>query len=245
VAKVADIAARKNGADDGLRSIVRKIKAPSARTQSDCENAALAILDELAAPAWLGTYETWSDYLPLGARDIFPGDAVEVNVPSRNAQFEAIVRNIDIELRDPANDRGIYTIRFANDAAEPLAAEIEASTGSVPLQDLSLQLGTEDIGSYYAADLTNAQVTQVSSTTVEIDAGTTPSSGLGIEVRSGDFGWGPVDDRNLLGRFSGRTFTLPRFARTQTYFLRLYDPSSSPPRYSRYAAALHVDYPYA
>ena len=28
----------------------------------------------------------------------------------------------------------------------------------------------------------------------------------------------------------------------QNYFLRLYD-SSSPPKYSRYSAALHVDYP--
>lgn len=62
------------------------------------------------------------------------------------------------------------------------------------------------------------------------------------EVRLHDFGWGVSNDRNLLGRFSGQTFTLPRMARTQNYFLRLYD-TSSPPSYSRYAAALHVDYP--
>lgn len=55
-------------------------------------------------------------------------------------------------------------------------------------------------------------------------------------------GWGSANDRNLLGRFGSKTFTLPRLARTQNYFLRLYD-SSSPARYSRYAAALHVDYP--
>lgn len=245
VANTADIAARKNRADDGVRSMVRRIKAPSARRQADCENAALAILDEAAAPAWLGTYETWSDYLPGEAQDIFPGDAIAVSVASRNAQFEAIVRKVDVELRDPFNDRGLYTIAFANDLAEPLAMEMEASAGAVPLQDLPVQLGSGDVGSYYAANLTNAQITQVSSTTVQIDAGITPANGFGIEVRSGDFGWGPANDRNLLGRFGGRAFTLPRFARTQTYFLRLYDPSSSPPRYSRYAAALHVDYPYA
>jgi hypothetical protein len=62
------------------------------------------------------------------------------------------------------------------------------------------------------------------------------------EVRSHDFGWGPSNDRNLLGRFATQTFTLPRLARTQNYFLRLYD-NSSPARYSRYSAALHVDYP--
>jgi hypothetical protein len=62
------------------------------------------------------------------------------------------------------------------------------------------------------------------------------------EVRAHDFGWGTSNDRNLLGRFTTQTFSLPRLARTQNYFLRLYD-GSSPPRYSRYAAALHVDYP--
>ena len=63
-----------------------------------------------------------------------------------------------------------------------------------------------------------------------------------LEVRAHDYGWGEANDRNLLGRFSTQTFSLPRLGRTQNYFLRLYD-NSSPPRYSRYAAALHVDYP--
>jgi hypothetical protein len=62
------------------------------------------------------------------------------------------------------------------------------------------------------------------------------------EVRAHDFGWGAANDRNLLGRFGSQTFTLPRFGKTQNYFLRLYD-NSSPPKYSRYAAALHVDKP--
>lgn len=63
-----------------------------------------------------------------------------------------------------------------------------------------------------------------------------------LEVRENDYGWGQANDRNLLGRFSTEAFSLPRLARTQNYFLRLYD-SSSPPRYSRYSAALHIDYP--
>jgi hypothetical protein len=63
-----------------------------------------------------------------------------------------------------------------------------------------------------------------------------------LEVRGNDYGWGAANDRNLIGRFSTQTFTLARLAETQDYFLRLYD-SSSPPRYSRYSAALYVDYP--
>ena len=105
-----------------------------------------------------------------------------------------------------------------------------------------MRLSTTQVGSYYLPNLTDAQITQVSSTTVEVDVGMALGSAHAVEVRAHDYGWGASNDRNLLGRFSTQTFSLPRLARTQNYFLRLYD-QSSPPRYSRYAAALHVDYP--
>jgi len=241
VANSASVSALANGADNGARGIVRTVKTPSARTQADCENAALAILDDSTGAAWSGTYETWSDFLPGEAADIFPGDGVAVNVPSRNAVFSAIVRRVSIDMVDPANDRGMYEIEFANDAGAALAIQDAGSTTTIPLQDSPVRLSTDRVGSYYLANLTEAQITQVSSTTVTVDAGLAPASG-GIEVRVHDYGWGVANDRNLLGRFTTQTFTLPRVARSQTYFLRLYD-SSSPPRYSRYAAALHVDIP--
>ena len=238
----ASVAGLQSGADDGVRGIVRAMKAPSARTQADCENAALAILDDATGLAWTGTYETWSDFLPGAAADIFPGDAVAVNVPSRSAVFNAIVRTVSIEVADLADDRGMYTMEFANDLAAPLALQDASSATTVPLQDVPVQLSTTQVGSYYLANLTEAQITEVSSTTVSVDAGVAPANGGGIEVRLHDYGWGVANDRNLLGRFSTQTFSLARLARTQTYFMRLYD-NSSPPRYSRYAAALHVDYP--
>ena len=108
---------------------------------------------------------------------------------------------------------------------------------------------TSVVDTVYRADGSEAQGTLVitwpafvSSTTVQVDAGMAPGSGYGIEVRMNDYGWGQANDRNLLGRFSTQTFNLARLAETQDYFLRLYD-SSSPPKYSRYSAALHVDYP--
>jgi len=67
-------------------------------------------------------------------------------------------------------------------------------------------------------------------------------NGLSPHTQMVNGSWGSANDRNLLGRFSTQTFSLARLARTQNYFLRLYD-GSSPPKYSRYAAALHVDYP--
>jgi hypothetical protein len=242
VQNAASVALLQNGADDGTRGSVRVAKTPGARTDVDCENAALAILDDATGIAWSGIYETWSDFLPGAAGDIFPGDAIAVNVPSRGASFTAIVREVEIQIADPADDRGFYTIGFANDLASPLGIEFEASAKTIPLQNMPPLLQTTQVGAYYQVNLTGAQITAVTSTTVQVDAGMAPASGYGIEVRENDYGWGQANDRNLLGRFSTQTFNLPRLARTQNYFLRLYD-SSSPPKYSRYSAALHIDYP--
>jgi hypothetical protein len=242
VVNSASVASLEGGADNGVRGAVRTMKVPSARTQAECENAALAILDDAGGMAWLGTYETWSDFLPGAAADIFPGDELSVNVPLRNAAFSSIVRRVNIDVVDPADDRGMYMIEFANDLAAPLAYQDAASATTIPLQDMPVRLSVAQVGAYYVANLTGAQLTQVTSTTVQVDVGFAPGSGFGIEVRAHDFGWGVANDRNLLGRFSTQTFSLPRLARSQTYFMRLYD-SSSPPRYSRYATALHVDSP--
>jgi hypothetical protein len=240
VVNAASVASLANGADNGSRGIVRAMKTPSARTQADCENAALAILDDAAGQAWMGTYQTWSDFLPGGAGDIFPGDGISLNVPSRNAVFGAIVRAVTIDVVDLPNDRGMYSIEFANDLAVPLAYQDSTSATVIPLEDMPLPQTTAQVGSYYLQNLTEAQLTEVTPTSVSVDAGMSPPSDWGIEVRANDFGWGVANDRNLIGRFTTETFSLERVARSQTYFMRLYD-SSSPPKYSRYAAALHVD----
>ena len=96
----ASIAAQQRGSDDGIRGAVRHVKEPAARTTEDCENAALAIFDGMAAIAWQGEYETWSDFLPGGVADLFPGDALQVNVASRGAAFQATVREVELAVGD-------------------------------------------------------------------------------------------------------------------------------------------------
>jgi hypothetical protein len=242
IQNAASVASLQNGADDGTRGSVRVAKTPGARTDVDCENAALAILDDSTGAAWSGTYETWSDFLPGAAADIFPGDAIAVNVPTRGAVFTAVVREVVIQVADPANDRGFYTIVFANDLAVPLGIEFGGNAVTIELQDTITPQTTAQVGQYYQTDLTEAQITSVTSTTVSVDIGMAVPAGYGVEVRENDYGWGQANDRNLFGRFSAQTFSLTRLAEVQDYFLRLYD-NSSPPRYSRYSAALHVDYP--
>ena len=255
VARVNDpvsIATNARGNDDGTRAAMRHLALPEPRTQPECEFAAQCFLDDSVQPAWRGQYELWSDFLPNGpATDPWPGDAVGVNVPSRNANFTAIIREVDITLSHPGSpdgagfapagvaDRSQYKLAFANDAAAPLAMALQLPRKPV---NVLTSVPTATAGSQYIADLALAEVTAVSSTTVSIDAGAAPPAGGGIEVRISDSEWGPAGDRNLVGRFATQTFSVTRLTRLVTYYLRQYD-ASSPPKYSRYSTALHVDYP--
>jgi hypothetical protein len=240
VTNPASIAAHASGTDDGVRSVVRHVKQPAARTAADCENAGLAFLEGTPGTAFEGEYGIWSDSLPGGAEDIFPGDALQVNAGTRGATFAATVREVQIELWDLAGERSRYNIKFAEDGPSPVGFQF-AAAAIASLPDITPQANSQ-IGSTFLADLTAAVITSVSSTTISVDAGVAPLAGGGFEVRWSDSGWGAANDRNLIGRFSVQAFTLPRLSRAQSVFLRQYD-ASSPQKYSRYSAALHVDYP--
>jgi hypothetical protein len=239
VTNSASIVAHQRGGDDGVRGSVREIGLPVPRTSADCEIAALALLDD-AGQGWSGEYQAWSQLLPGGAGDIFPGDGLAVNVPSRRASFTAIVREVDVEIADIAGENSRYTLRFV-DAGDP-SLDFAFVTALMKQTQVLTPMDVTEVGSYYLADLTDAEVTNVTSTTVTIDVGFTPVSGGGIEARYSDEGWGDGYNGNLVGRFTNSSFTLTRYARAQTYFLRSYD-GSEPPKYSRYSTALHVDYP--
>ena len=235
----ASIAAHKNGADDGVRGAVRSVASPAARTSADCERAALALLDD-AGQGWTGEYPAWSQFLPGGADDIFPGDGVNINVPSRGATFLAIVLEVEILVVDIGEEISRYSIRFV-DAGNPLL-DFAFGTAAVKESRTLTPIDVSQVGNVYLPDLTDADFTNVTSTTVTIDAGFASPPGWGIEVRGSDGGWGMTNSGSLIGRYSTQVITLSRFARAQSYFLRSYD-NSSPPKYSRYSAALYVDYP--
>jgi hypothetical protein len=200
--------------------------------------AIFRLSDDAVQPAWAGEYRVLSDFLP--ASDVLPANAVQVAVPSRGAAFRAIVREVDVEVVSLADDRSLYAIRFANDAAGLLAFEFDSMTLTQPVTTIFTT--TTPSSSMYIAPLTAAQVTDVIATYITVDAGVAPPAGGGIEVRRSDAGWGPGADGNLAGRFTTQTFTLPRLSRVQSYYLRQYD-GSSPAKYSRDSALLHVDYP--
>ncbi|MGA8878816.1 MAG: hypothetical protein WB555_24955, partial [Candidatus Korobacteraceae bacterium] len=240
------------------RIFLRRLKFPPTPTSIDCENAATALLDDSVQQAWQGEYKIVSDFLPV--EDVLPGNAVRISVPSRGADFNAIVRQVELEVVSLADDRSHYDIKFANDACDPLALKFDAvalpepagtvydlgTPSSSPLIDSLSAARIYDTGtpssSLYINSLTAAQVTNVIATEITMDAGVAPPTGGGIEVRRSDGGWGPGDSDNLAGRFTTQQFTMPRLERVQGYYLRQYD-GSSPAKYSRYSVLLRVDYP--
>jgi hypothetical protein len=241
VTNPAGIAAEQRGIDNGVRSAVRHVKSPPARTTADCENAALALLSDGASAGWTGKYEAWSDFLPGAAQDIFPGDGLAVNIPSRSANFQAIVRAVEIAFQDLAGEHSLYKIQFADDAAKTLSFELDAAKIATPLAITPIT--NAQVGSTVLDDLTSAQITSVASTTASIDVGISTPIGGGIEVRWSDAGWGQFNDENLAGRFTTQAFTLARLTKVEDYFLRQFD-ASVPPKYSRHSTALHIDYPF-
>jgi len=243
LARVLDtgsMAAEQRPGDDGARGIVKQVTLPAARTSVDCENAALMLLEDGVEPRVSGEWQAWSDGLPGGSQDCFPGDGVELQLASRGVALSTTVREVGIELLDPGQERSRYTIRVANDGKEPGGFSLE----SVRTQFTAEIKGQakEQVGSNCIGDVAGAEVTDVSSTLITVDMGCAAPAGGGFEARRSDAGWGAENDRNLAGRFSSRVFTLPRLSRAQAYYVRQYD-GSSPRRYSRYSTLLRVDYP--
>jgi len=156
-----------------------------------------------------------------------------VECPSRELDFAAIIREVELQIEDLTDDRSTYKLRFANDAAEPLAIAFDEGI-------LREELEAASPASSFISDLPNAEVTAITSISVSLDMGVAAPSGGGFEVRRSDFGWGGGNDRNLIGRFTSQTFSVARLARVQTFHVKQYDAAG---KYSRYATVLHVDYP--
>lgn len=224
-----------NGLEAGAPTTVAvEVVSPAVRTSEDCANAAQAILDDASKQAWAGEYETWPDFVE---GDPWPGDQVQISAPSFGCEAPAIVREVEVKAVDPENDRSWYSIRFANEAAEPIA--METNPVSAPEAAYWLARAPER---FVLENLPHAEVTAITSTSVTIDTGVEPIAGGGVEVRRSDSGWDPQVDRNLVGRFQTRVITVPRLSRAVTFCLRQYD-GSNPVKYSRCATQLHVDYP--
>lgn len=220
------------GKRPGTAAWIGTVVDPAPRSSHDCENAAAALLDLSTdrSAAWKGTYTAWN----MEAQgDVWPGDVLAVSSTSANLAANLVVRGVEIELPCGWPGQVKYVVSFANDWADALAIR----TSSAVPRDVWLPQQPQ-----VTEPLDNlAQLTfSISGNSISVNAGVTPATNGGFEVRRRDWDFGPGTDSDLVLRSPVSNFTIPRESVVERYYVRVYD-GSTPPNYSRFSNAVIVN----
>jgi hypothetical protein len=210
-----------------------KVTHPQARTTADCENAVQAMLSfatsRSAAAAGICAIVNPED-------DIFPGDVLEIG--SGSDTLHALIRSVTIEDGHARPELVRYRVGFASDWAEGLGLTLSDTVAA----DALLPQSAAATPSSVFANLPALQVVSATGVALQIDAGVDPPAGGGFEVRRRDWAFGPGTNSDLVLRSPVRSFSIPREAQVERYFVRMYD-GSNPPVYSRFSSAVFTNLP--
>ena len=228
------IAASQQAGSSAPVAWIGSVTSPPARSSADCRNAA-AVLAQAAASAsalWSGSYK--------GTRaecssDVWPGDALLLNSPSTSLNAQMVVRAVKLSYKASVPDLVEYDIAFANDWADDLAIKTSAT---VPA-DTWLPA---PVAPTLQANLTGLTVTTLTGSTVTINAGVTPPTGGGFEIRRRDFAFMPGEDPGLVMRGTESNLTFARETANDRFYIRMYD-GATPPNYSEFSTALFINLP--
>jgi hypothetical protein len=229
------------GAAGGIAGTSRwlgKVLQPLARSSADCETAAQALL----AFATSRTAAVAGSYAAVNpAADIWPGDVLAIT--SDGVTSSLLVRSVEVKDANAVPEIRTYDIKFANDWATQWADGLGLKLSEAIAPDAYLPATAETAPAQALANLQELSVTTVNGSEIQIDAGCDPPSGGGFEVRRADWNFGPdVDVPDLVLRSPVRSFSIPRAAQVERYYVRMYD-ASSPPLYSRFSSAVFLDVP--
>jgi hypothetical protein len=158
-----------------------------------------------------------------------------LNAPSASLNAQMVVRTVKLSYRASYPDLVEYAITFANDWADDLA--IKTST-TVPA-DTWLPA---PVAPTVLANPSALTVTTLNGSTVAINAGLTPPTGGGFEIRRRDFGFMAGEDPGLAMRATLSNMTFSRETANDRFYIRMYD-GSTPPNYSEFSAALFINLP--
>jgi hypothetical protein len=213
---------------------IGSVTSPEARSSADCRNAALAIEQAAAGVSalWSGTYKG-TNYSFAG--DVWPGDALQLNAPSTSLDAQVVVRSVKLSYSASYPDLVEYAITFANDWADDLAIK---TSETVPT-DTWLPAA---IAPTLLANLNSLTVTALNGSTVTINAGVTPPTGGGFEIRRRDFVFMAGEDTDLVMRATEQNMTIARESANDRFYIRMYD-GSTPPNYSEFSTALFINLP--
>jgi hypothetical protein len=213
---------------------IGSVTSPPARSSADCRTAAL-VMEQAAAGVsalWSGSYKgTRMSF----AADVWPGDALLLNAPSTNLDAQVVVRSVTVSYRASYPDLVEYGITFANDWADDLAIK---TSETVPANAWL----PAPIAPTLLANLSGLTVTTLNGTTVTVNAGVTPPTGGGFEIRLRDFAFMAGEDPTLVMRATLPNMSWSRISANDKFYIRMYD-GSTPPNYSEFSTALFINLP--
>lgn len=236
---VASVAQEALGGGSGTCRWLGSLLSPSARSSADCESAAQAVLAFASArtAAVAGSYAATNP-----AADVWPGDVLAVT--NDGVSSSLLVRGVSVSDAGAVPEVLRYGIAFANDWATDYADGLGLKLSEAVAAQAVLPVTAADAAAPVPvlANLPALQVTSLTEAAVQIDAGLDAPGGGGFEVRRRDWAFGPGNDADLVMRSAVRSFSFPRAAQVERYYVRMYD-ASTPPVYSRFSAAVFVNWP--
>ena len=238
LASGASIASEAVNGGQGTSRWLGRVTLPVARSSVDCESAAQAVL----AFATSRTAAVAGSYAMVNpAQDIWPGDVLAVT--SAGVTSALLVRSVVVKDGSAVPEVRRYEVKFANDWATEWAAGIGLKLSEEIAVNAYLPQTASSAPGQVLANLQQLNVTSLTGTALQVDAGMAPPVGGGFEVRLRDwlFGVG-VDGADLVLRSPVRSFSIPRAAQLERYYVRMYD-ASTPPLYSRFSSAIFVNAP--
>jgi hypothetical protein len=228
----ASIAAEAAGGMPGTARWLGKVVRPLARSSADCEAAAQAVL----ALASSRSAALSGSYAAINPADVWPGDVLAITANGQT--LSVVVRTVAITDGHAWPELLTYRIAFANDWAEALGVTLSEAIAP----DAYLPPTAETAPNQVLENLQQLAVVSATTTALQIDAGTAPPIGGGFEVRLRDYDFGAGVDQNLVLRSPVRSFSIPRSAQVERYYVRMYN-ASNPPLYSRQSSAVFTNLP--
>ena len=204
----------------GLPSWTGKVLKPAARSSADCMAAAQALL-ALAVDSSVGSAGTvsWTRIAGTGS-DIAPGDTLAIH--SGPAVQMLAIQEVVITGAGDSPELLQYRMTFAQGRATGLSFTVsEGAAGG-----LSYPLPVTPDAQLPAA-LPGLQVTGATAAALQIDSGMDAPAGGGFEVRRSDANFGSSNVSDLVLNSPVRSFSLPRAAFRERFFVRMYDGAVS------------------
>jgi len=241
IARLANAASVASEAVNGTSGTCRwlgEVTSPVARSSADCESAAQAVL-AFATSRTAAVAGSYAIVNPV--EDIWPGDVLAVT--SAGVTSSLLVRSVIAKDGSAVPEVLLYELKFANDWATDWAAGIGLKLSEEIAADAYLPHTALNSPGQVFANLQQLTLTSLTETALQVDAGMAPPAGGGVEVRLKDWMFGVgVDGADLVLRSPVRSFSIPRAAQVERYYMRMYD-ASTPPLYSRFSSAIFVNAP--